>query len=127
MSAAMAEALMNSDADDEDAEVGGGRKRNRMTGRDVRAAGHEQQQGMAVGAGLSLSASASKSADAGALFFSAAPSSSPSTPKAGGAVGIGICEHGWKHRRCKECGGKGICEHGRRRYRCKECGGKRSC
>ena len=34
----------------------------------------------------------------------------------------GPCEHGVKHRsNCKECGGSGICEHGRRRYRCKEC------
>ena len=24
---------------------------------------------------------------------------------------------------CKDCGGSGICEHGRRRCRCKECGG----
>ena len=35
----------------------------------------------------------------------------------------GICEHGRRRSRCKECGGSGICEHGRQRSKCKECGG----
>ena len=39
----------------------------------------------------------------------------------------GICEHGRRKPRCKECGGIGLCPHGRIRSVCKECGGGSIC
>jgi hypothetical protein len=40
---------------------------------------------------------------------------------------IGLCEHGRRRSRCKDCGGSAICQHGRVKYRCKECGGNGIC
>lgn len=39
----------------------------------------------------------------------------------------GICKHGRRRSRCKECGGSGMCEHGRERNKCKQCGGSGIC
>ena len=41
--------------------------------------------------------------------------------------GHGLCTHGNRRSRCKECGGGSICEHGRDRWRCVACGGGGVC
>jgi hypothetical protein len=65
--------------------------------------------------------------------------------KSCGRCGVGVCEHGGRKARCRDCGGGSICSHKvqratcvtcqgtsicmhhRRRYYCRPCGGKGSC
>ena len=39
----------------------------------------------------------------------------------------GICEHGRRRYRCKDCGGSSICVHRREKRMCKQCGGNGLC
>lgn len=41
--------------------------------------------------------------------------------------GSGICKHGRRKTRCKDCGGGSICEHGKLRNSCRDCGGGSIC